>query len=177
MRYGRPLEVSHNLGANTYLAVGSHRIAEVCLVFRRPNGLFLTMTKPFYPTGLYRLPTGGIGLGEPVLEALEREIWEETGLEAQILRYLAHITYQHNEGRLFHSHIFLLAANGIPSPQDDLEQISGFRDVSPSGLLEIARELEHLPPEFSRELGATWNDWGKFRAVAHQVVAQALVEP
>ncbi len=174
LRFGKPLETTRNLGANTYLAVNGTRVAEVCLVFQRPSGQFLTMTKPFYPTGVYRLPTGGIEPGEPIMDALERETWEETGLGAQILRYLAHITYQHNEGRLFHSYVFLLAANGTPNPQDHREQISGFREVTPADLVEIARELEHLPANFSKELAATWADWGQFRAVVHQVAAQAL---
>lgn len=174
LRFGKPLETTRNLGANTYLALSRTRIAEVCLVFQRPSGRFLTMTKPFYPTGVYRLPTGGIEPGESVMDALERETWEEIGLEAQILRYLAHITYQHNEGRLFHSYVFLLAADGTPNPQDHREQITGFREVTPADLVDIARELEHLPADFSRELGATWADWGRFRAVVHQVVTQAL---
>lgn len=177
LRYGKPLEITHNLGTNSYLAAVKNRIAEVCLVFQRPSGLFLTMTKPFYPTGVYRLPTGSILLGESVVDALMRESWEETGLQAQILRYLAHITYQHNEGRLFHSHVFLLAADGTPHPQDHLEQISGFQEVTTSSLLDIAQKLEALSYDFSKELGATWTDWGKFRAVVHQVAAQALTQP
>jgi 8-oxo-dGTP pyrophosphatase MutT (NUDIX family) len=174
LRYGKPLETTRNLGANSYLALSRTRISEVCLVCQQPSGRFLTMTKSFYPTGVYRLPTGGIELGELVAEALERETWEEIGQKAQILRYLAHITYQHNEGRLFHSYVFLLAADGTPSPQNRREQISGFREVTTAGLMEIARELEHLPADFSKELAATWADWGQFRAVVHRVVAQAL---
>ncbi|MBO1438185.1 NUDIX hydrolase [Meiothermus sp. CFH 77666] len=175
-RFGKPLEGTQRLGTNSYLAVSRTRIAEVCLVYRRPSGKLLTLTKAFYPTGVYRLPTGSILPGESVMEALERESWEETGLQAQILRYLAHITYQHNEGRLFHSYVFLLAANNDPQPQDHLEQISDFQEVSAPGLLEIAQKLEGLPPHFSKELGATWADWGKFRAVVHQVAAQALTQ-
>ncbi|GEM84637.1 NUDIX domain-containing protein [Meiothermus hypogaeus] len=175
-RFGRPYENTQNLGSNSYLAISRTRIAEVCLVYQRPSGKFLTITKPFYPAGIYRLPTGSILPGESVLEALERESWQETGLQAQILRYLAHITYQHNEGRLFHSYVFLLAAESTPRPQDHLEQISNFREVSAPGLLEIALNLEGLPPHFSKELGATWADWGKFRAVVHQVAAQALTQ-
>lgn len=176
LRFGKPLEVTRILGINSYLAVSRTRIAEVCLVFQRPSGQFLTITKPFYPPGVYRLPTGSILPGESLQEALERESWEETGLQAQILRYLAHITYQHNEGRLFHSYVFLLAAEGTPHPQDHLEHISDFQEVGATGLLELAQKLEGLPPDFSKELGATWADWGRFRAVVHQVVAQALTQ-
>ncbi len=176
-RFGKPLEVTRILGTNSYLAVSRTRIAEVCLVYQRPNSKLLTITKPFYPAAVYRLPTGSILPGESVMEALERESLEETGLQAQILRYLAHITYQHNDGRLFHSYVFMLAAYGTPQPQDHLEQISDFQEVAAPGLLEIAQKLEGLPPDFSKELGATWADWGKFRAVVHQVAAQALTQP
>lgn len=176
LRYGTPYEITQNLGTNSYLAVSRTRIAEVCLVYQRPNGKLLTITKPFYPAGVYRLPTGSVLPSESVLEALERESWEETGLQARILRYLAHITYQHNEGRLFHSYVFLLAADSTPRPQDHLDQISDFQEVAAPGLLELAQKLEGLPPDFSKELGATWADWGKFRAVVHQVAAQTLTQ-
>jgi 8-oxo-dGTP pyrophosphatase MutT (NUDIX family) len=176
LRFGKPLEVTRSLGANSFLASRKTHIAEVCLAVKRANGRLLTMTKAFYPSGIYRLPTGSIGLSEPVAEALQREIWEETGLEMEILRFLAHITYLHNEGRIFHSYIFLLASEGQPAPQDHSEQISGFYEVSTSDLLQIAQTLQNLPPEYSGELGATWSDWGKFRAVVHQVTAEALAQ-
>ncbi len=35
-------------------------------------------------TGLYAFPGGGIKLGEPILDALHREIMEETGIKVQI---------------------------------------------------------------------------------------------
>ncbi|MDX2007708.1 MAG: NUDIX hydrolase [Meiothermus sp.] len=174
LRYGKPLEPVVTLGDNSYLAVASPRIAEVCLVLRRPGDTFLTMTKGFYPQGLYRLPTGGMETGEMVSEALEREIWEELGLEATIKRFLAHITYQHNQGRLFHSYCFLIEAEGEPSPQDHAEQISGFSSANAEGLLGIARQLEALQEQESEYLKASWSDWGKFRAVVHRTVAQAL---
>ncbi len=177
LRYGQPLEACYNLGPNTYLASRGKGVSEVCLVLQRPGGRFLTLTKAFYPPGVYRLPTGGIERGESLTDALWRETWEETGLEAKILRYLAHLTYLHNEGRLFHSHVFLLAAEGTPVPQEPLEQISGFHEASTQELLAMAHRLEHLPEEFSRELNAAWADWGRFRAVVHRVVAQALSSP
>lgn len=174
LRYGKPLEPIVALGDNSYLAVASPRIAEVCLVLKRPDQTYLTMTKGFYPQGVYRLPTGGIEVGEMISEALEREIWEELGLEVAVRRYLAHITYQHNEGRLFHSHCFLLEAEGQPSPQDHAEQISGFANVNADGLLKIAGQLETLPEQQSEFLKAKWSDWGKFRAVVHRTMAEVL---
>ncbi len=176
VRFGKPLEVTRHLGTNTYLAVSRTRVAEICLVFRQPGGRILTISQPFYPAGVCRLPTIGIEPGESILGALERNSWKEIGHKAQIQRYLAHITYQHNEGRLFHSYVFLLTTDQTPSTPNYRESMGGFREVNPSDLPEIARKLEQLPTDFSPELEATWSDWGRFRAVVHQVAAQALVQ-
>ncbi|WP_027882125.1 NUDIX hydrolase [Meiothermus rufus] len=177
LRYGQPLEVCYTLDANTYLATRGHQVSEVCLVLQRPGGRFLTLTKAFYPPGVYRLPTGRIEWAESITDALHREMEEGIGLEATILRYLAHLTYQHNEGRLFHSHVFLLAAEDTPRLKAPLEPIYSFREVSAQELLAIAQRLEQLPEAFSQELSATWADWGRFRAIVHRVAAQALSSP
>jgi len=176
LRYGKPLEITHHLGANGFLALGSKVIAEVCLVLQQPSGLLLATSKPFYPQGSYRLPTRSIEPGETVMDALERGARDEFGLEAHILRYLAHITYLHNEGRLFHSYVFLLRADDSLNPSPRGEPSRRLHQVSGSDLVAAASALEQLPADFSRELGSTWADWGRFRAVAHRVAAQALSE-
>ena len=58
------------------------RRAEICYVMHRgdPADGVLLHIKRFYPEGAFRLPTGGIHLGEAVIETLSREIYEETGL-------------------------------------------------------------------------------------------------
>jgi hypothetical protein len=68
----------------------------------------------------------------------------------------------------------LLEAGGEPSPQDESERISDFASSSKAGLWQIADALEALPEQASKDLGATWRDWGRFRAVAHRVVADLL---
>ena len=54
--------------------------SEVIMVLPRPNGRVLTLTKSFYPTGTYNLPSGGIQPGETPEQAFLREVAEETGL-------------------------------------------------------------------------------------------------
>ena len=44
--------------------------------------------KPSYPDGAWRIPSGGIGEGEPFEEGMAREVMEETGLSVRMSRYL-----------------------------------------------------------------------------------------
>jgi 8-oxo-dGTP pyrophosphatase MutT (NUDIX family) len=44
--------------------------------------------KPSYPDGAWRVPSGGIGDGEPFEEGMAREVLEETGLSVRMSRYL-----------------------------------------------------------------------------------------
>jgi hypothetical protein len=56
----------------------------------------------------------------------------------------------------------LLARVQVPSS----ERISGFKEVSPSELRAVTQRL--------RELSDDWRVWGRFRALAHELVANAL---
>jgi 8-oxo-dGTP pyrophosphatase MutT (NUDIX family) len=47
----------------------------------------IVIAKPWYPRGLYRLPSGGLKLGEPLEEGSAREAWEETGVQIELVRY------------------------------------------------------------------------------------------
>jgi 8-oxo-dGTP pyrophosphatase MutT (NUDIX family) len=78
------LEVSDPFLTGTHQELLSDgRRAEVCYLMHRgrPQEGLLLHTKTIYPTGAYRLPTGGIQPGEAALATLAREIAEETGLE------------------------------------------------------------------------------------------------
>lgn len=131
---------------------------------------YLVHTKQFYPAGAFRLISGGIEPGEDVLAAVEREALEETGLTITIVRFLALVRYQFVRGierRDFSSYVFLAqSSGGVVGPTDSREAISGFREVTTEGLLELAQELEALPAE--------WSDWGRFRAIAHRLAYEAL---
>jgi ADP-ribose pyrophosphatase YjhB (NUDIX family) len=156
------------------------RVGEVCMVVERRNGRILLAIKTFYPRGAYRLPTGGIGHGESILDALRRETEEETGLETEIRRFLAHIAYRPRsrpDGEpIFHTLAFLLAeTGGTLAARDDKEQIEEYIEVAPSELRAVADRLERLRSAPSDRIGGDWADWGKFRAVVHRVVADALM--
>jgi 8-oxo-dGTP pyrophosphatase MutT (NUDIX family) len=147
-----------------------NRRGEVVLAIRRPGGRVLLHSKSFYPAGVYRLPSGGIHQGEAALDAVGREVEEETGLKTTLERCLGIITYQlgHEHADLpFVSYVFLLGAfRGRPVLQDSTELISAFRSVRLAALRETAEALRALPP--------SWAAWGRFRALAHDLVADAL---
>jgi 8-oxo-dGTP pyrophosphatase MutT (NUDIX family) len=150
------------------------RVAEVVPVIQRPNGRVLTMTKSSYPAEAYRLPSGGIHKGEPILDALLRESYEETGLSVSVQRFLAVIRYQvivasGRTGR-FTSYAFLVQGDGPIQPKDENEHISGFREVALSELWNLAALLENMKPNGDSD----WSDWGRYRAVVHRVVAGIL---
>jgi len=146
---------------------------------RRPNGTLLLSIKTFYPRGAYRLPTGGIHRGEPILDALVRETHEETGLQTEIRRFLARIAYHSVDAPagapLFHTFAFLLdETGGTLGAIDTTEQIEDWREIEIAELPHVASFLDDLRMPGTVDIGGDWRAWGKFRAVVHRAVAEAL---
>ncbi|MDO8586850.1 MAG: NUDIX hydrolase [Armatimonadota bacterium] len=142
---------------------------EVVMVVPRPTEAVLVMTKAFYPEGVYRLPSGGIHRGEQVEDALNRELLEETGFALPVDRFLARLDYLlrcENREISFSSYMYLMQpTDETPRCSDAEEQITGFRDVPIAQLAVIAEQLRSLP--------GRWQDWGRFRAIAHGYVAKS----
>ena len=178
--YGQPLEHLVLLPTNTLFDPLNKRdrYGEVCMVVRRKNGLLLTMKKIHYPKGAYRLLTGGIHHGEPILDALLRETAEETGLEVQINRFLAAVAYRlpSKEVPHFYTFAFLLdEISGVLGVIDEDERIEDFREIAPDELPAIAEHLEHVGANASDTIDGNWREWGHFRAVIHTLVYEAMV--
>jgi len=155
------------------------RYGEVCMVVRRPNGKLLLSIKTFYPRGAYRLPTGGIHSGEPVFDALVRETFEETGLQTEVRRFLTRIAYHSADAPtgapLFHTFAFLLdETGGTLGALDQSEQIEDWREIAVADLPGVADFLDDLRTAGTLDIGGDWRAWGKFRAVVHRAVADAL---
>ncbi len=155
------------------------RYGEVCMVVRRPNGKLLLSIKTFYPRGAYRLPTGGIHPGEPVFDALVRETREETGLVTEVRRFLARIAYRAadapGDAPLFHTFAFLLdEIGGTLGAIDTSEQIEDWREVGVAELPRVADFFDDLRTAGTLDIGGDWRAWGKFRAVVHRAVYEAL---
>ncbi len=174
-RYGQPRRCHHTLDltsgeAMDWLRGKESSRGEVVLVIQYPNGKVLLHTKSFYPPGVYRLPSGGIGRGEGIVEAALREVREETGLEVEMESFLGLLEYDFRRGEEklhFISYIFLLSApRGEPMPSDADEGITAFREVAIEELKVVAQGLRSLPGE--------WADWGRFRALAHELAFESL---
>jgi ADP-ribose pyrophosphatase YjhB (NUDIX family) len=178
-RYGTPLVRIAELSGGPFDPIrrADRRIGEVCFVVRRPDGTLLTGIKSFYPPTAYRLLTGGIDDGEPIHDALLRELREETGLTVIVRRFLAAIAYRRDGAHVFSTFAFLVdEAGGDLASADPHEQLAAFGAVDPSELARMATTLEQLPDGFDARLGGSWRDWGRFRAVVHRAVAEALAD-
>jgi ADP-ribose pyrophosphatase YjhB (NUDIX family) len=179
-RYGEPRRVDATIHDGFFDPIHNpDRVGEVCMVVRRPNGKVLLSIKTFYPRGAYRLLTGGIHHGEGILDALLRETAEETGLGTEVRRFLAVIAYRSRSSAesppIFHTFAFLLdEVGGKLEARDNEERIEDYVEVEPSELRAVADRLENVASTRSADIGGDWADWGRFRAVVHRVVHDAL---
>jgi len=147
------------------------RRAEVVMVVQRPDGRLLLHSKDHYPPATYRLPTGGVRRGEPVLSALARELWEELGLHLSpsampgLVRYA--LRYQ-GQTVSFASFVFFLRAEAEARllPQDPCEAISELCWVESGKLPEVSNQL--------RQVNRAWGGWGPYRAIVHDLVSDVL---
>jgi len=185
-RYGAPIErcFIQQVSEKTFRywqSARRKRDAEVVILLRRKNGRYLVHTKGYYPPGTYRLISGGIKPNEDLLDAVQRETHEETSLVVRIERFLGLLRYRSEwqgqglpptesiGGLPFTSCLFAVAEQGgTLGLNDPGEAISGYREVSLQELGALAEQLEALPPE--------WNDWGRFRAMAHRFILEVLDE-
>ncbi len=174
-RYGTPIVWSRKLAVSAQTVQerekkSAKRRGEVVFAMPRPDHRVLLHTKSFYPAGFYRLPSGGIGIGEPVEAAAQREILEETSLSAGLARFMGVVQYEfrhESDHAEFVSYIFMTTeTKETPQVLDEDEQIADFAAVKWSELEHVAESLEQLP--------GAWHDWGVFRAVPHRLVLQAV---
>jgi ADP-ribose pyrophosphatase YjhB (NUDIX family) len=145
------------------------RRAEVVFAIRGPGGGVLVHRKTFWEDGLYRLPSGGINPCEPVIDALMRELHEETSLVAEEILFLGaqdcHLHYGSHTCR-FVSYVFHVPRTTGHLVPEEKEEIAEFRELRPDGLAALAVRLRHLDPPYA--------GWGRWRAVAHDLVYRRL---
>lgn len=151
-------------------SVQRDRRGEVVFCVIRPNGRIIAVTCSEYPRGVFRIPTGGIGHREDIIEAARRETMEELGLEASIEEFggVIRIRFEHEgESVMFYSYLFILRETGgrlLEDASDD--EVSEVREV---GLGELDRMAAVLD-----DIQGKWRDWGKFRYVTSGAMAELL---
>ncbi len=172
-RYGEPIRMTPDIEGDEYLFFSRlsrtrDRRGEVVMAVERPGGRVLLHRKSWYEPDVYRLLSGGIGWDEGVDEALARELREETGLPLVAARLLGvqDCRIRHAGHVLpFVSYVFHLAETSDPLCPADGE-IERFREVPIAGLLAVIAHLRTLP---SPRAG-----WGRWRALAHELVYHTL---
>lgn len=148
------------------------RRGEVVFCVIRPNGSIVTVTCSEYPKGIFRIPTGGIGYGEDIVEAVFRETREELGVDTEIVNFagVLKIRFEHqDEYEMFFSYLFILRETGghlLEDASDD--EVSEIREVNINGLEKVAGELGNI-------IGK-WHDWGKFRYCTTRAILEFLKE-
>jgi 8-oxo-dGTP pyrophosphatase MutT (NUDIX family) len=173
-RYGVPIRRVFNIQADEYIRTyrwraDSDRRAEVVFVIQDPSDKIWLHAKSHYPSHIFRLPSGGIHWEESVLEALRREVDEETGLAVEIEDFVGLIEYRfHDNGSTveFASYIFHVYSDGRAPRCPVGGEISEFRAVLPSQLLQLAVDM--------RNIIGNRRGWGQWRALAHELVYDAL---
>lgn len=173
--YGQPEIRTIKLAGDEYLFStrlnrSKNKRGEVVLAIERPEQCVLLHRKSWYEPGVYRLLSGTIDWDEAVETALERELFEETGLILGTTHFLGIldcvISYDVQEVA-FVSYIFQLSRTegNLELPKDH-EEISDFRDVAIAELPVVAENLRNVP---SPRAG-----WGRWRAHAHDFVYEML---
>lgn len=95
--------------------------------------------------GLVELPSGTVEQGESLLEALERELYEETGLTVtSVENYIGSFDYQSGSGKSTRQFNFSVAVNGEPRVSSEH---SDFYFITPSAQalqdLDVSPETQH----------------------------------
>ena len=101
-----------------------------------------------------------------------------TPADHSIERFLVaagYCTLDTSETPSFYTFAFLLnEVGGKLGALDKDEQVEDFREIVPDELPAIAEKLDHLNNVYSHELDGKWGEWGRFRAVIHRLVWEAL---
>ncbi|NIX79409.1 MAG: NUDIX domain-containing protein [candidate division Zixibacteria bacterium] len=113
--YGRPEELftSFQMNPREYqnlLDSQKHNRSHDVTIFIRKDDKWVVNAKPWYPEGLYRIPSGGIRPDESLAAGAQREAFEETGSRIDILRYFLRIFvrfYSDNRSVDWVSHLIL----------------------------------------------------------------------
>ena len=172
--HGMPERRAYKVLADEYIRSyrwrsDSDRRAEVVFAIQDPDGHVWLHAKQHYPSHIFRLPSGGVNWEEPIVDALFREVAEETNLVVDIEHFVGIVEYTFIHGNSvaqFASYIFHLRSEKVQPRADTTEKISAFRAVLPFQLAQTAADL--------RNLMGDRRGWGQWRALAHDLVYEHL---
>lgn len=143
-RYGRPREISFgeikmqedefDLLRRSMEGGRAHDVT----IFTFVKGEVVVIQKPSHPPKVFRAPGGGVEPCENIEDGIRREMYEETGLEIEIERYVLRtmVTFvRDTERRDWTSHVFLASKVGGRLNPKDTEEVAKARLVSSEKLL------------------------------------------
>jgi ADP-ribose pyrophosphatase YjhB (NUDIX family) len=129
-RFGKPKKINMEFAMdqrefkNLLESMQDGRDSDITLVIFKDKKV-IVIAKPWYPPGLYRLPSGGWKPGESFEDCARREGYEETGTRFQLKKYVlraqATFTYQ-DKKVIWTSHVFTAQyMSGELKPIDTIE--------------------------------------------------------
>lgn len=95
---------------------------EVAVVVRRPGPEYLVLLRAADRGGYWNLVAGGVEPGESPARAAARELAEETGLHAPVVRLALDLSYEGPRGHV-RLHAFVAEAAGGWEPELDEEHV------------------------------------------------------
>ncbi|OFV68261.1 MAG: NUDIX hydrolase [Candidatus Syntrophoarchaeum caldarius] len=147
-KYGKPriIELAFEMKEDEFRimreSMRNNRAHDITFIIEKGD-LIAVIRKSSHPPGVYRIPSGGVELGEDLETGLQREAFEETGLKIEILNYLLRVeacfTFN-NLHQKWRSHVFRTKwVSGKLAPHDH-EEIEEARWVTLDELCGEIRE-------------------------------------
>ncbi|MFW9800778.1 MAG: NUDIX hydrolase [Candidatus Thorarchaeota archaeon] len=114
------------------------RYHDITCFIQSGNEYVVIQKHAYANTGIYRAPSGGANSGEPLEDAAKREMYEETGLEIELLRFVldSRLDVVYKDGTIpWRSLVFLSGAVGGEMGAVDTHEIYEVRTMSREDIL------------------------------------------
>jgi 8-oxo-dGTP pyrophosphatase MutT (NUDIX family)/N-acetylglutamate synthase-like GNAT family acetyltransferase len=125
-------------------SVRENRFHDVTMLIEGVDGRFALMSKHSYPPGVFRSPSGGVNPGEDIAAGALREAHEETGLQIELKKFIAHITLDitfEKEVVTWDSYIFHATTQNLHLKPIDLKEVKDTTWATPMQVHEMVEKL------------------------------------